>query len=261
MFRALWNYRLFVLSSIRNEFLSRFAQSKLGAFWMIINPLVQVIIFALVLSNLLAAKLPGISNEHAYALYLMAGTLAWGLFSEIVGRSLNLFIEQAGVMKKIQFPRITLPAILVGSSVLNNFLLFLSILGIFALLGHRPAVSVLWIPLLTLTVVAMATGVGLIFAVFNVFLRDLAQIIPVLLQILYWFTPIVYPAGVIPAKYQAYLEYNPMYPVVSAYQNVLVYGTSPDWLTMVKLVAGSIVLLLFGLVLFRKASPEIVDLL
>lgn len=261
MFRALWNYRVFVFSSIRNEFESRFSRSKLGGLWMIINPLVQVIIFAMVLSNLLAARLPGINNEHAYALYLMAGTLAWGLFSEIVSRSLNLFIEQAGVMKKIQFPRITLPTILIGSALLNNILLFVSILVIFALLGHMPNASVLWIPLLTLIVMVMASGIGLILGIFNVFLRDLAQIVPVVLQIIYWLTPIVYPVSVIPKEYQIYLEYNPMYPLVAAYHNVLVYGASPDWIPLLKLLALSVTLLLLGLFLFRKASPEIVDVL
>jgi lipopolysaccharide transport system permease protein len=228
---------------------------------MIINPLLQVTIFALVLSNLLAAKLPGVANENAYALYLMAGTLAWSLFSETLSRCLNLFVEQGGVMKKIAFPRITLPTILIGSTLLNNFLLFLSILFIFALLGQMPTLQVLWIPVLSLVIASMALGMGLILGIFNVFLRDLAQVVPVLLQIIYWFTPIVYPASVIPEKYKIYLAYNPMYPVVLAYQNVLVYGTPPDWMPLIQLVCLSLLLLGVGLYVFRKASPEIVDML
>ena len=190
---------------------------------MIINPLLQVIIFALVLSNVLAAKLPGIDNSHAYALYLMAGTLAWGLFSETISRCLNLFVEQGGVMKKIYFPRITLPTILVGSTLLNNVLLFVSILIIFGALGHTPTLQVLWVPLLTLITVTMALGIGLILGIFNVFFRDIAQMVPVLLQILFWFTPIVYPIAAIPENFRRFLDYNPIYPLIAAYQNVLVY--------------------------------------
>ena len=261
MLKALWQYRGFVLSSIRNEFATRFARSKLGGFWMIINPLLQVVIFAMVLSNLLAAKLPGVDNTNAYALYLMAGTLAWSLFSETVMRCLSLFIEQGGVMKKIHFPRITLPTILIGSTLLNNALLFLSILIIFAALGHKPTPEVLWIPLLTLLVSALALGIGLILGIFNVFLRDLAQIVPVLLQIGYWFTPIVYPATVIPQQYKPYLDYNPMYSVVLAYQDILVYGHNPDWLPLIKIAGISLLALALGLHVFRRASPEIVDML
>src|SRR5690554_2306520 len=149
MLRALMRYRHFVWSSIRNELVSRFARSKLGGLWMIVNPLAQVAIYALILSNVLAAKLPGIDNKYAYALYLMAGILAWSLFAEIVSRCLNLFIEQGNLMKKMRFPRITLPTIVVGSSLLNNFLLFIALIVVFASLGHMPQIQMLWLMPLT----------------------------------------------------------------------------------------------------------------
>ena len=164
MLRSLWQYRHFVLSSIRNELISRFARSKLGGLWMIINPLAQVAIYALILSNVLAAKLPGIDNKYAYAIYLMAGLLAWTLFSETIGRCLNLFIEQGNLMKKMQFPRITLPAIVVGSNLLNNALLFIAMLGIFLLLGHNFTLAMLWLLPLTLIMTGFALGVGLVLA-------------------------------------------------------------------------------------------------
>ena len=261
MFFALWQYRNFVYSSIRNEFINRFARSALGGLWMIINPLIQVTIFAMVLSTLFAAKLPGIDNPHAYALYLMAGTLVWSLFTETITRCMTLFIEQGEIIKKIRFPRITLPVILMGSTLLNNLLLFASILLIFALLGHQPTLEVLWIPLLTALLVTLSLGIGLILGVFNVFIRDIAQIVPVLLQITYWLTPIVYPVTIIPDKFKVFLAYNPIYPIVTAYQNVLVYGTPPDVIPLMKLAGLSIFLLGVSMHIFRRASPEMVDML
>ncbi|HDO26019.1 MAG TPA: ABC transporter permease, partial [Nitrospirae bacterium] len=126
MFRSMWQYHHFVLSSIRNEFKSRFVRSKLGGLWVIINPLSQVLIYALILSNVLAAKIPGIENKYSYAIYLMAGLLAWTLFNEIITRCLNLFIEQGNLMKKMSFPRITLPSIVIGSCLINYILLLAS---------------------------------------------------------------------------------------------------------------------------------------
>ncbi|MCO6716820.1 ABC transporter permease, partial [Streptomyces sp. CHB19.2] len=90
----------------------------------IINPLAQVAIYALILSNVLATKLPGINNSYAYALYLMAGMLGWSLFSEVINRCLTLFVDQGNLLKKMSFPRITLPVIVMGSSLLNYELLF-----------------------------------------------------------------------------------------------------------------------------------------
>ena len=98
---AIWRYRYFIFSSIKNDLRSRFIRSKLGGLWMIINPLAQVLIFALILSEVLAAKLPGIDNKYAYALYLMAGILGWSLFSETISRCLNLFIDNGNLMKKM----------------------------------------------------------------------------------------------------------------------------------------------------------------
>ena len=103
---------------------------------MIIHPLAQVAIYALILSAVLASKLPGIDNQYAYAIYLTSGILAWTLFSEVISRCLMLFIEQGNLMKKMAFPRVSLPAIVTGSCLLNHFLLFVAIFAVFTLLGH-----------------------------------------------------------------------------------------------------------------------------
>lgn len=261
MIQGVWSYRGFITSSIKNEFVSRFARSKLGGLWMIIHPLAQVAIYALILSNVLAAKLPGIDNKYAYALYLMAGILAWNLFSEIVSRCLTLFIEQGNIMKKMRFPRITLPVIVVGSCLLNNALLFLAVMTVFALLGHYPTVQVLWLIPLVMIVVALSVGIGLVLGILNVFLRDVGQVVPIILQVLFWFTPIVYMVNVIPDYLKGTLTYNPMYPVVTAYHDVLVYAKAPDFSQMITMVCISLGLLLLGLFLFRRSVPEMVDVL
>src|SRR5574342_539482 len=97
MLLGAWRYRYFILSSIRTEVRVRFIRSRLGGLWMILNPLAQVLIFAFVLSAVLSAKLPGVSNQYAYAIYLMAGILGWSLFLEIVNRCLTLFIDNGNI--------------------------------------------------------------------------------------------------------------------------------------------------------------------
>jgi lipopolysaccharide transport system permease protein len=261
MLRGLWLYRHFVRSSIVNEFRARFARSKLGGLWIIINPLSQVAIYALILSNILAAKLPGIENKYAYAIYLMAGLLAWALFDEIIGRCLNLFISQGNLMKKMSFPRITLPSIVIGSCLVNNILLFVAILGIFALLGHQFSFAMLWLIPLTLSVVVLALGIGLILGVMNVFLRDIGQVVPIVMQVWFWFTPIVYPEAIIPEQYRHLLRLNPMYAFVDAYHQILVYGQVPALRDVFTVTVVALFLMLMGLFLFRRASAEMVDVL
>lgn len=261
LFRSLWEYRGFVWSSIRNEFVARFARSRLGGLWMIINPLAQVAIYALVLSNVLAAKLPGIDNKYSYALYLMAGILAWSLFSEIVGRCLTLFIDQGNLMKKMRFPRITLPVIVVGSCLLNYVLLFAALLLVFALFGQELSLQLFWIIPLTVVVTALAVGIGLVLGILNVFVRDTGQVVPIVMQAWFWLTPIVYPATIIPEDFKGFMAFNPMYPIATAFHDALVYSRMPNIEGLMVPTLVAVLLLLLGLIMFRRAAPEMVDVL
>lgn len=258
---AAWRYRQFILSSIINDFKTRFVRSKLGVAWMVLHPLSQVLMYALVLSALLSAKQQGIDNRFSYAIYLTAGILSWTLFSEVLLRCLTIFIENGNLMKKMAFPKVCLPLIVTGSTLVNNVLLLFSIIGIFALLGHYPGIDALWLPLLFAITIAMGLGIGLILGVLNVFIRDVGQVVPVVLQFAFWFTPIVYSVDIIPEKYRWWLVFNPMYHVAKGYQNVLVFGRPPEWNGLLIVTAGSVALLGFALFLFRRASAEMVDVL
>ena len=261
MLRDLYLYRGFVFQSIKNELVSRFSRSKLGGFWIILNPLSQVLIYTLILSNILAAKLPGTVHGYAYAVYLMAGLLCWTLFHEIVSRCLTLFIDQGNVMKKMNFPRITMPVIAIGSCLLHNCLLLAAMLGIFALLGHEFGLEILWLIPLILITILLATSLGLILGVLNVFVRDVGEIVPIIFQMLFWFTPIVYPITIIPEIYRDWLNMNPIYPIVDAYQQVIVYGEGPYWKVIFALGCIGISLACVSLFIFRRASAEMVDAL
>ena len=192
MLKAAWRYRGFILSSIRNDFKLRFGRSRFGGLWMILNPLAMVLVYALVLSAVLSAKLPGIESRFAYAIYLTAGILAWSLFSEIITRCLTIFIDNGNLMKKVVFPRISLPLIVSGAALLNNILLLICILVIFLLLGHSPGISVFILPVLMVINLCLALSIGLVLGVLNVFIRDVGQVVPVVLQFGFWLTPVSY---------------------------------------------------------------------
>jgi lipopolysaccharide transport system permease protein len=261
MIRSIWAYRYFIASSIKNELRVRFIRSKLGALWMIIHPLMQVLIFATILSEVLSAKLPGIDNKYAYALYLMAGTLCWSMFAETVGKGVSLFVDSGNLMKKMAFPRICLPVIAGGTMLVNNLLLLVAIFAVFAVLGHYPQMEALWLPLLMLLTLFFAMSIGLLLGVLNVFMRDIGQVVPVVLQALFWLTPIVYNISILPKHVQDVFKLNPLYPLVTSYQNVLLYNRPPVWDELIWLMVAAIVLALASLVMFRRASPEMVDAL
>ena len=258
---AIWSYRHFIVSSIKNDLRARFARSKLGALWMVLQPLAQVAIYALVLSRIMAAKLPGIDNRYAYVIYLMAGMIAWSLFAEVVTRSMSMFVDSGNLMKKMAFPRVCLPIIIGGSSLVNNLLLLLTSIGVFLLTGQPLSLAMLWLPLLIGINLAFGLGLGLILGVLNVFVRDVAQVMTVMLQLWFWFTPIVYMPSIIPDRLRSVLEFNPMMHMAVAFQDVLLYGRAPRIPGLVVIAVAATVLLLFSLILFRRAAPEMVDVL
>src|SRR3546814_999156 len=118
--RALWSYRGFILGSVKREFQSKYRNSLLGAAWTVLNPLAMILVYTVIFSQIMRAKLPGIDSTFAYSIYLCAGLLTWGLFAEIVGRSQNVFLEHANLLKKLSFPRLCLPVTLVLSSLVNR---------------------------------------------------------------------------------------------------------------------------------------------
>ena len=229
---------------------------------MIINPLVQAAMFALILSQVLSGRLPDmVDNRLAYPIYLLSGMLAWNIFAEVITRCLTVFIENGNLLKKLVFPRICLPMIVTGSAIVNNLLLLGAILLILAILGFVPGYNVVWLPLLMTITLILSLGVGLILGTLNVFIRDIGQVVPIVLQLGWWFTPIVYPASIVPEAIRPWMKLNPMYWLVQGFQNAILFNQTPSWLALGCISLGSILLLRMALTLFRRASSEMVDVL
>lgn len=228
---------------------------------MILNPLAQATIFAIVLSEVLVTKIPNIENKSAYAIYLMAGMSAWGLFAEIMNRCTTVFIDYSNTLKKISFPRLCLPLIVGGSALINHLLLLAAIAVVFLFFGHMPSIAWLALPFGMLLIVMLAFGLGIILGLLNVFSRDVGQVMGIVLQLWFWFTPVVYLMDNMPPRFIAVLKLNPMTPMVKIYQNALLYGqfpALPDLLIPTLISSG---LFLFSFWIFRRASADLVDAL
>jgi lipopolysaccharide transport system permease protein len=262
MLRSLYNYRYFILSSIRGELRARFARSKLGALWFILHPLAQALIFSIVLAEVLGTRLPGVESRTAYAVYLLAGMASWGLFAEILNRSTNIFVEQAPSLKKIAFPRLSLPIVVWGSALLNHVLLLGAIMLIFILvLDIYPGWAWLALPIGMVLISMLGFGLGVLLGVLNVFSRDVSQVMIVVVQLWFWVTPIVYPRSIVPEQFQSVIDLNPMTALVGIYQNALLFD---QWPSVDKLIIPALVgmvAVVISFIVFRRASSDLVDAL
>lgn len=261
MLNALWRFRHFILTAVMGEFRARFARSRLGLAWSVLHPLAQAAIFTIVLSEVLGARLGGIADKAAYPVYLMAGLAGWGLFTEILNRCLTVFIEYGGMLKKIAFPRLCLPLIVWGSALVNHLLLLVAMVVIFLFFGHYPSATWVAVPLGILLISLFAFGLGVLLGIINVFSRDVGQVMSVIVQLWFWLTPIVYPYDALPAAIRNLVALNPMAPLVRIYQDAILFGRWPDLASLAPPAAMALALFALSFVIFRRASPELVDAL
>ena len=253
------NYRGFIAGSVKREFQSKYRNSILGAAWTILNPLAMILVYTVIFSQVMHNRLPGATSAFGYSIYLCAGVLTWNLFAEITTKAQNVFIDNAGLIKKISFPRICLPVIVVLNACLNFAIIFALFTAFLAISGNFP--GVVWLALFPVLAVQimLAIGLGISLGVLNVFFRDVGQFFSIMLQFWFWFTPVVYPVAVLPADVRPLLAWNPMAPVIMAYQDILVSQRMPDWASLLPATVLAIILCLVAMQLFRKRAGEMVD--
>ncbi|MDR2678208.1 MAG: ABC transporter permease [Zoogloeaceae bacterium] len=256
--RALWTFRGFILGSVQREFQSRYRNSLLGIAWTIINPLAMVTVYTVIFSQVMRARLPAVEGAFAYSIYLCAGILVWGLFTEIVTRTQNVFLDNANLIKKLNFPRLCLPLIVLLGALINFGILLVIFLGFLLIVGQFPGWK-LWmlIPLLGVQTL-LSIGLGMVLGVFNVFFRDVGQLFGIVLSFWFWCTPIVYPASILPESISRLMVFNPMAVLIGEHQRLFLGGET-NLSHLVPVLALALLLCLAGSILFRRHAGEIVD--
>ena len=259
LLRPLWAYRGFIIGSVMREFQSKYRNSMLGAAWTIINPLSMIMVYTVIFSQIMKAKLPGVDTTFAYSIYLCAGILTWGLFAEIVGRAQSTFLENANLLKKLSFPRLCLPVIVVMNAGLNFAIIF-GLFTIFLVLsGNFPGWPYLALVPTLVILVVFAIGLGITLGVLNVFFRDVGQFFGIFLQFWFWLTPIIYPASILPERIQPLMNLNPMARLIEAFQVILVKSQWPNWYSLWPVIVLAIIFFVVGFRLFRRHAGEMVD--
>lgn len=250
-----------LLHFTKQDLVDRYAGSALGAVWTLIFPLVNIFVFVFVFSGIMQARLPGDHGPFGYSIYLVSGLVAWLAFSNSVSRATGSFVEKSGIIAKVPLRLPQLPFhVLLSEAVI--YAIAMGIFGVFLVfIGYEFGPVLLWLlPVFAVQQLA-AYGLGLTFAVLNVFLKDVQQFVAVLLQLWFWFTPIVYVDSIIPESVRWVLLFNPMYPVIDAYHTIVVWGKAPEALPLAGFTAGAIALLLFSRWLFGRLERDLRDCL
>jgi lipopolysaccharide transport system permease protein len=250
-----------IVDFAKRDFTERYSGSVLGFAWSFIYPLINILIYMIIFGNLMGARLPGMTSMWGYGIYLIAGIVPWTAFANTVTRSSTVFLDKKNIITKIHLDLPTLPLFIVISETITFFVTLSIFLGILFITGISFTPYLAFIPVIYLIQQIFAYALGLLLAMFVVFLRDLREVVTIGFQIWFWFTPIVYVFEILPPLAQKILFWNPALAFISAYHDIFILEKMPSFLYLFLVLIMSILLIAMDYVIFKKLEKDIRDFL
>lgn len=250
-----YKYLMYVLA--RRSIQVRYKQSAFGIAWAIGQPLLLMLVFTLVFSTLL--KIP--SDGLPYPIFAYSAILPWTLFIGQITQSVPSLEGNAGLVKKIYFPRVLFPVSASLSCIPDFAISALIFLGMMLYFSVPFTLNLLWVIPILLIQVLFTLGLCFILASVNAFYRDVRVAIPLLVQVWMYLCPILYPLSMIPERFKTYYMLNPMAGIMDSWRTVLIKGDSPSLLYLGIAGAGAILMFLVGYWFFKKLEWSFVDVL
>ena len=246
MFKELYEYRQLLKSNISKEVRGKYKGSFLGVLWSFVNPLLMTLVYAIVFPFLLK------SSQPHYTTFIVIAIIPWTWFTYTIMSGTNTFLVNAGIIKKVYFPREILPISIVTSGLIN-YLISCIIIGLFLLFsGIGFSKYILFLPVIAIIQYLLTLAIIMITSAINVYIRDAEYIINFFVTMLFYATPVLYSADLFPKQFRQFLYLNPMTTIINGYRDIFYYKQMPDCLALGIVFIISILLLLLGFKIFRK---------
>lgn len=258
-----WRQHLpLIILLTRQELVDRHKGSVLGRIWTLLSPLINILVFVLIFSAIMGARLEGFGAEverFTYSIYLISGILAWTAFAKSLSTITNLFIERAGMITKVNTSLAALPL----SVLLAEIVVYLISMGFFAIFLLMIGFPIDWhwlaIPVVLTLQLGFTYALGFSLAILAVYLKDIREGVAVLLPVWFWLTPIVYVDDIIPEWALRLISLNPMFQFIDAYRELILYQRLPGASGLLAMLAVTLVLLYAGFWLLRRTERDLRD--
>ena len=255
-FSELWQYRELAYFLVWRDLKVRYKQTVLGVAWAVVQPLVTVLIFSVVFGRI--ADLP--SDAVPYPVFTLAALLPWQLFSAAFNGAANSVVGSANLVTKVYFPRLIVPIAAVLATLADFGVWLLLMAAMLAWYGIVPTVHVVWLPLLVMVALLSALGVGLWVAALNVRYRDVRFLLPFVLQVWLFASPVAYSLELVPPEWRLLYGLNPLVGVVQGFRWAILGSEAPGMLLVSSLVIA-IVAMIGGAMYFRRTEDRFADLI
>lgn len=236
---------------IARELSSRYKGTMLGIFWLFLQPLMMVVVYSFVFSVIMKVRIPGMENSYHFALYLMTAMMPFFAFQDAILAASNSLFAGSSLLHKSTLPALLIPLVPMLTTIVTEFIALLMIVFATFLLLKEVSWFLLLLPILMFIRLCLSIAIGYIVATLSVFIQDLRQALGLLLTMLMFLTPILYPVSMIPAEFISLNNFNPLYHLLDAYRAVILRGELPD-IGLVYMAGFAVLLLCFGIWFFQK---------
>ena len=254
--RELWRYRELAWSMMVRDIKVRYKQTVMGVAWAVLQPVTMMIIFTVIFGGL--AKIP--SDGYPYPVFVYSGLLAWNLFSTSVSTGGAAMVGAANIISKVYFPRLIVPLASMGVAVIDFAVSLLVLLVLMAIYAVMPSLQIIWFPLLLIGLMMTAMGVSTWLSAVTVAYRDFRFVIPFMVQIWMYITPVIYPSSFIPEHLRWLVYLNPVFGWIAGIK-ASILGTPIDWTAVGVSAIWAVALLYLGLRYFNKAERRFADII
>lgn len=255
--RELWRYRELFFFFAWRDVKIRYRQTLLGVVWAIVPPLFTMVVFSILFGGVV--KIP--TDGMPYPVFYYAALLPWNYFSTTLGLSGNSLVSNANLLTKIYFPRVILPVTPVLVGLIDFFIGFLVLLGVMLFYDVIPTWRLIFWLLLLIPLASLTFGLGMLLSALNVKYRDVKYVVPFLIQLLLFITPIIYPASLVPDSFQLLVSLNPLTGIIEAFRATCLPDRQIDWSSLVISTVVTFVLVVVSAIYFRKTEDSFSDVI
>ena len=246
IFKNLYQYRELLKTNVKKEIRGKYKGSFLGVLWSFLNPLLMVLVYAIVFPYIMRVK------QENYLIYLITGIIPWNFFTTVVTSGCNCVWINGAIIKKVYFPREILPISIVTAGFVNFMISCIVILLFLIFGGIHLTFNILWLPIIAITEGLFSLGLLFILSAINVYVRDIEYLVAFFINLLFYGTPILYNATMFPEQYRWVLYLNPMTQLIDCYRNIFYYGTSPNLISLLLVFLMAVLMVIIGYLIFKK---------
>lgn len=255
-FKELWKYRELVYFLSLRDIKVKYKQAFFGVAWVVVPPVFNMLIYKFLLGTIAQIN----SNGVPYEVFSFVALVPWAYFSGALSRGSLSLAGSGALFSKVYFPRLIIPIASVLSGLVDYLISFFCLFFLLAYFGYYPNWAwVLKLPLLTLWLSVLGAGVSFWLGALNVKYRDVGHILPFLTQVLMFVSPIVYPADLVPARFQGFVKWNPLYGIINEYRNVFFQSPSDSTSVWLSLLV-TVIIFVSGTWYFAKTERSFADI-